>query len=46
MWDLERTFGTIAEAGFEDVELMVTRDPRTQSAEVPRELARREALRE
>ena len=44
MWDLERTFGTIAEAGFEDVELMVTRDPRTQSAEVPRELARREGL--
>jgi sugar phosphate isomerase/epimerase len=44
MWDLERTFGTIAEAGFEAVELMVTRDPRTQSAQVPGELARREGL--
>ncbi|MEA2564846.1 MAG: hypothetical protein QOD49_23, partial [Actinomycetota bacterium] len=27
MWDLERTFGTIAEAGFTSVELMITRDP-------------------
>lgn len=44
MWDLERTFGTIAEAGFDAVELMVTRDPRTQTAEVPAELARREGL--
>jgi sugar phosphate isomerase/epimerase len=44
MWDLERTFGTIAQAGFDAVELMVTRDPRTQSAEVPLELARREGL--
>lgn len=45
MWDLERTFGTIAEAGFDAVELMVTRDPRTQSPQVPLELARKEGLR-
>lgn len=44
MWDLERTFGTIAEAGFETVELMVTRDARTQSADVPRRLAQQEGL--
>ncbi|HWD08375.1 MAG TPA: sugar phosphate isomerase/epimerase [Actinomycetota bacterium] len=44
MWDLDRTFGTIAAAGFESVELMVTRDPLTQSADAPRELARREGL--
>ncbi|HEU5001434.1 MAG TPA: sugar phosphate isomerase/epimerase [Actinomycetota bacterium] len=45
MWDLERTFGTIAEAGFDAIELMVTRDPRTQSARVPQDLARRDGLR-
>lgn len=44
MWDLDRTFGTIAAAGFDSVELMVTRDPLTQSADAPRELARREGL--
>lgn len=44
MWDLERTFGTIAEAGFDSVELMVTRDPLTQSASKPRELAEKYGL--
>ncbi|GAC1366875.1 MAG: sugar phosphate isomerase/epimerase [Actinomycetota bacterium] len=44
MWDLERTFGTIAEAGFDAVELMVTRDARTQSADIPLQLARKEGL--
>lgn len=44
MWDLERTFGTIAEAGFQSVELMVTRDKRTQSAEVPLRLAAQHGL--
>ncbi len=44
MWDLERCFGTIAEAGFESVELMVTRDPLTQSASKPLELARKYGL--
>ena len=37
--------GTIAEAGFDAVELMVTRDPRTQSAEVIKKLAERSGLR-
>jgi sugar phosphate isomerase/epimerase len=44
MWDLERTFGTIAEAGFDSVELMVTRDPLTQSAKAPLDLARKYGL--
>ena len=44
MWDLERTFGTIAEAGFQSVELMVTRDPLTQSATAPRDLAKKHGL--
>lgn len=44
MWELEKTFGAIAEAGFDAVELMVTRDPRTQSHEVPARLAEREGL--
>ncbi|MBW3587822.1 MAG: sugar phosphate isomerase/epimerase [Actinobacteria bacterium] len=45
MWELERTFGVIAEAGFDAVELMVTRDPRTQSPEIPRRLAAKNGLR-
>lgn len=44
MWELARTFGVIAEAGFDAVELMVTRDPRTQSADVPRKLAKEHGL--
>lgn len=44
MWELERSFGAIAAAGFDAAELMVTRDPRTQSADVPRRLAAREGL--
>lgn len=45
MWELERTLGIIAEAGFDAVELMVTRDPRTQNPEIPARLAAREGLR-
>lgn len=44
MWDLDRTFATIAEAGFQAVELMVTRDARTQSAEAPLALAAKHGL--
>lgn len=44
MWELERALGVIREAGFDAVELMVTRDPRTQSAEVARRLASRAEL--
>lgn len=45
MWELERSFGVIAEAGFGEVEMMVTRDPRTQSAEVAGRLAEKAGLR-
>jgi sugar phosphate isomerase/epimerase len=44
MWELERTFGVIKEAGFDGIELMVTRDPRTQTPQVPARLAAREGL--
>lgn len=39
MWGLPKALGTIAEAGFDAVELMVTRDPRTQSGSTVKELA-------
>lgn len=45
MWELERCFGTIAEAGFDAVELMVTRDPRTQSPEACKRLAAAAGIR-
>lgn len=44
MWPLDRTFGTLAEAGFDAAELMVTRDPRTQSAEAPAAIAAKEGI--
>lgn len=44
MWELDRAFGTIAEAGFDAVELMVTRDPNTQSSDTPRRLAKIEGV--
>ncbi len=44
MWDLPRAFGTLAEAGFDAFELMVTRDPLTQSPDTPARLAEREGL--
>ncbi|MCA1839286.1 MAG: sugar phosphate isomerase/epimerase family protein [Actinomycetota bacterium] len=45
MWPLDRTFGTLAEAGFEAAELMVTRDPRTQSAQAPGTIAAQEGMK-
>lgn len=39
MWELERALGVIRQAGFDAAEMMVTRDPRTQSAEVAARLA-------
>jgi sugar phosphate isomerase/epimerase len=42
---LTETFDIIAEAGFKDVELMVTRDLETQSPEIPLELAKERGLR-
>ncbi|MGH2768541.1 MAG: sugar phosphate isomerase/epimerase family protein [Actinomycetota bacterium] len=44
MWELDRAFGAIAEAGFKGMELMVTGDPDTQSAEAPLRLAKQEGL--
>jgi sugar phosphate isomerase/epimerase len=44
MWELDRAFGAIAEAGFDAVELMVTRDPDTQASDVPRRLAKQEGV--
>ncbi len=44
MWELDRAFGTLAQAGFDAVELMVTRDPHTQSPDTPRRLAKREGV--
>lgn len=35
---------SLAEAGFRDIELMVTRDPRTQDPEIPRRLAEERGL--
>jgi sugar phosphate isomerase/epimerase len=44
-FELARTFDAIAEAGFKDVELMVTRDLETQSPDIPRRLAEERGLR-
>lgn len=43
--ELERALDAIADAGFADVELMVTRDPQTQEPDVPGELAAARGLR-
>lgn len=45
MLELERALGVISEAGFDAVEIMVTRDPRTQSAEVAGRLASKAGLK-
>ncbi|MDQ3785017.1 MAG: sugar phosphate isomerase/epimerase [Actinomycetota bacterium] len=42
---LEAALDVIAEAGFTHIELMVTRDPSTQSSEQPRRLAEERGLR-
>ncbi|HVF12071.1 MAG TPA: sugar phosphate isomerase/epimerase [Actinomycetota bacterium] len=44
MWDLERAMGALAKAGFTGAELMVTRDPRTQNAEVAASIAAKEGI--
>ena len=44
MWELDRTLGVIRRAGFDAAELMVTRDPRTQSAEVAGAIAKNEGI--
>ncbi|HEX2057692.1 MAG TPA: sugar phosphate isomerase/epimerase family protein [Actinomycetota bacterium] len=44
-YSLEVAMDSLAEAGFEEIELMVTRDPRTQDPEIPRRLAEERGLR-
>lgn len=44
-FSLEVAMDSLAEAGFEEIELMVTRDPRTQDPEIPRRLADERGLR-
>jgi sugar phosphate isomerase/epimerase len=42
---LERAMDALADAGFTDIELMVTRDPRTQEPELPLKLAEERGLK-
>jgi sugar phosphate isomerase/epimerase len=44
-WELEDAFDAVAEAGFTALELMVTRDPRTHTPELPARLAEQRGLR-
>jgi sugar phosphate isomerase/epimerase len=44
-FELERALDAIADAGFKEVELMVTRDPRTHEPETPLRLAEERGLR-
>jgi sugar phosphate isomerase/epimerase len=44
-FELEATFDAAAEAGFTELELMVTRDPATQGADAPARLARERGMR-
>jgi sugar phosphate isomerase/epimerase len=43
--DLEAAMDILAESGFEEIELMVTRDPRTQEPDVPAQLAAERGLK-
>lgn len=44
-YELERGMDALAEAGFNEIELMVTRDPRTQEPELPARIAAERGLR-
>ena len=44
-FDLERAMDVLAESGFTEIELMVTRDPRTQEPEIPLRVAEERGLR-
>lgn len=44
-FDLALTFDALADAGFKEIELMVTRDPETQSSDLPARLAEERGLR-
>lgn len=43
-YELEAAMDALAEAGFHDIELMVTRDPRTQEPDIPLRLAEERGL--
>src|SRR2546426_6414687 len=43
-YELEVAMDSLAEAGFREIELMITRDPRTQEPEAPLELATERGL--
>lgn len=44
-YELERAMDALAEAGFTEIEVMVTRDPKTHDAEIPLRLAQERGLR-
>jgi len=44
-YELEVAMDSLAEAGFKEIELMVTRDPRTHDAKIPLRLAEERGLR-
>lgn len=44
-FELDRAMAILADAGFVDIELMVTRDPRTQVPDIPLRLANEHGLR-
>jgi sugar phosphate isomerase/epimerase len=44
-YELEDAFDVLAETGFKELELMVTRDPKTQTAAIPKQLADERGLK-
>ena len=44
-YELEQAMDALAEAGFSEIEIMVTRDPKTHDAEIPLRLAEERGLR-
>ena len=44
-YELEHAMDAVAEAGFKEIEVMVTRDPRTQDPGIPKRLAEERGLR-
>lgn len=44
-FELEVAFDALADAGFREIELMVTRDPQTQEPDIPKRLAEERGLR-
>jgi sugar phosphate isomerase/epimerase len=45
VFELEQAMDALAEAGFTEIELMVTRDPKTQDADIPLRMATERGLR-